>query len=363
AALARVDAAVRAGVLDRDLVRVKIWDRSGRIVYSDEPRLIDASYELGADEVAALDRGVVEAEVSDLAKPENRFERQYGKLLEVYLPVRTPGGRRLLFEAYFRYDAVAASARQTWRSFAPISLGALIALEIVQLPLAWSLARRLQQRQRERDGLLAKALAATDVERRRIAGDLHDGVVQDLAGVAYSLAGASLRGDLPPVTAELLAQSASQVRESIKALRTLLVDIYPPKLAEAGLESALTDLLGAARARGTEATLDTDALRARLPDPVAALLYRVAQEGLRNVLAHARAQSVRVRVESDDGRATLSMRDDGIGFEPAVVTERAEVGHVGLRGLTDLVADAGGQLVVESAPGRGTELRAQVPLR
>ena len=83
--------------------------------------------------------------------PENRYERQFGKLLEVYLPIRQPSGNALLFEAYYRYEAVAASGRKVWRSFAPVALGALIVLELVQIPLAWSLAARLRHRQRERD--------------------------------------------------------------------------------------------------------------------------------------------------------------------------------------------------------------------
>ena len=72
-------------------------------------RSIGTSLPLGADELAPLHNGLIKAEVSDLAKPENRYERQFGKLLEVYLPIRIPDGSRLLFEAYFRYDAVSAS--------------------------------------------------------------------------------------------------------------------------------------------------------------------------------------------------------------------------------------------------------------
>src|SRR4051794_38962648 len=109
AAVRRVNAAVHRGVLDHNLVRVKIWTRDGRIVYSDEPRLDGTSYQLDDEELDALDDGVIAAEVSDLRKPENRFDRQFDKLLEVYLPIRTPGGKRLLFEAYYRYGAVSAS--------------------------------------------------------------------------------------------------------------------------------------------------------------------------------------------------------------------------------------------------------------
>ncbi|MDQ1668834.1 MAG: two-component system, NarL family, sensor kinase [Actinomycetota bacterium] len=363
AAVARVATVVEKGVLDRSLVRVKIWTREGLIVYSDEPRLAGTAYQLGADEITAIDHGVIEAEVSDLSRPENRFERAQGKLLEVYLPVRTPSGQRLLFEAYFRYDAVTAAGRHIWRSFAPISLGALVALELVQIPLAWALARRLRERQREREMLLQQAIEISDVERRRIAGDLHDGVVQDLAGVAYSLVASSRREELTTGTATLLGDSAAQVRDSIKSLRTLLLDIYPPKLADAGLESALTDLLVGVNNRGTAATLETDGPVESLPESVAALLYRAAQEAVRNVLTHAHAGSVTVRVAVDADTATLDVTDDGTGFDPAVAEARARAGHFGLRALTDRVTAAGGSVQVRSTQGEGTHLEVRVPLQ
>jgi two-component system NarL family sensor kinase len=361
AAFARVDSAVKNGVLDRSLVRVKIWTPDGTIVYSDEPRLVGSNYQLGAGERSAIDTGVIEAEVGDLSKPENRFERDRGKLLEVYLPIRTPSGQRLLFEAYSSYAAVSSSGWRIFRAFAPISLGALVALELVQLPLAYSLAQRLRRRQQEREGLLRKALDASDSERRRIAADLHDGVVQNLAGVAYSIAAAAQHGGLAPREADALHRSAADVQESIRALRSLLVEIYPPNLAETGLDAALTDLLARVNSRGLVASLDTSLLREGLPAPTAGLLYRVAQEAVRNVLAHASATAVRIVAVADDTRASIEIVDDGIGFDP--LTSPTGVGHVGLRGLNDLVADAGGQLVVESSPGAGMTVRAEVPIQ
>jgi signal transduction histidine kinase len=273
-----------------------------------------------------------------------------------------PNGQRLLFEAYYRYDAVSAAGRHIWRSFAPIAIGALVALELIQIPLAWSLARRLRERQRERERLLQQAIDASDIERRRIAGDLHDGVVQDLAGVAYSLAGASRGTDLTPSTTLLLDDAAEHVRESIKSLRTLLVDIYPPRLAEAGLDSALNDLLAGVRNRGTATTCDTDELADALPEATAALLYRAAQEALRNVVTHANATSVHVRAHSEDSRVLLEVTDDGLGFDVDNASKKAQEGHLGLRGLADRVADAGGTLDVHSTPGQGTQVRVEVPL-
>jgi signal transduction histidine kinase len=362
AAVRKIATVVQKSVLDRSLVRVKIWTRDGTIVYSDEPRLEGTRYQLGADELAALDRGVIEAEVSDLSRPENRFERDQGKLLEVYLPIRAPGGGRLLFEAYYRYDAVSASGNRIWRSFAPVSIGALIALELVQIPLAWSLARRLRHRQRERERLLRQAIDASDGERRRIASDLHDGVVQDLAGVAYQLAGSARREGLADHSSALLEQSASQVRESIKSLRSLLVDIYPPKLAEAGLPAAVTDLLGAVANRGITTSCDVEGLVDDLPAPVAALLYRVARESLRNVVSHAQGSRVDLTLSTNGRRATLDVVDDGVGFTADDAAARAAEGHLGLRGLRDLVEGAGGLLQVDSTPGEGTHVHMEVPI-
>jgi len=360
AAFARVDSVVKAGVLDHSVVRVKIWKADGVIVYSDEPRLVGAQYELGSAERSALTTGVIDAEIGDLSKPENRFERGRGKLLEVYLPVRTPSGQRLLFEAYSSYAAVSNSAWRIFRAFAPISLGALVALEVVQLPLAYSLAQRLRRRQHERESLLQQALDASDSERRRIAADLHDGVVQNLAGVAYSMTAIARDAALKPPDAVALGHSAADVQEAIRALRSLLVEIYPPNLAETGLETALTDLLARVNGRGVAASLHTSESVDELPAATAGLIYRITQEALRNVVTHANATSVAVRVDTSDGNANVDVVDDGVGFDPEAAVG---AGHLGLRGLTDLVADVEGHLHVESAAGKGTSVHATVPIR
>jgi signal transduction histidine kinase len=362
-AISAVAGVVEQGVLDDSLVRVKLWTADGTIIYSDEPRLTGVTYDLGDDELGSLATGAIEAEVSDLTKPENRYERPFEHLLEVYLPIYTPSGEPVLFEAYYRYDAVAASGARLFNAFAPITVGALVMLQLVQVPLAWSLASRLRQRVNERERLLQRAVDASDVERRQIAADLHDGVVQDLAGVAYALSAAARQvspGDAS--SDELLERSADQVRVSIKALRTLLVDIYPPNLELEGLESALTDLAAAATARGLRVEMTTSGLEARLPPTVAQLLYRAAQESLRNVVRHAGASVVHLRATVADGLARLEVVDDGRGFDPAESAARESEGHLGLRGLAGLVEDAGGTMSVQADPGGGTRFEVEVPL-
>jgi signal transduction histidine kinase len=363
AAVSRLDEVVRRDVLDDSLVRVKLWTMDGVVAYSDEPALIGTKWALGLAERQAMSTGRIEAEVSDLAKPENRYEVKYGKLLEVYLPVRTPSDQVLLFEAYYRYGLVSSNGRRLWRSFAPIAIGALVMLELVQLPLAWSLARRLRQRMREREALLRRALEASDVERRQIASDLHDSVVQDLAGVAFALSAVGRREHDAEADGRVIAESAESVRGSIRALRSLVVDIYPPNFGEVSLESALTDLLTRAQDQGVDARLSTDRLRDPLPDHVARLIYRVAQEGLRNVLDHAGARTLTVTVGSAGADAFVEVADDGRGFDSTRMAERQASGHMGLTALRGLVSDAGGSLVITAEPGAGTVLRATVPVR
>jgi signal transduction histidine kinase len=355
---------VEQGVLDDSLVRVKLWTKDGEIVYSDEPRLAGTTYVLGPDEVESLTTGAIDAEVSDLSKPENRFERPFERLLEVYLPIYTPSGEPVLFEAYFRYDTVAASGWRLFRAFAPITLGALVLLQLVQLPLAWSLARRLRLRVNERERLLQRAIDASDVERRQIAADLHDGVVQDLAGVAYALSGAARQaGGGENGADELLETSAAQVRGSITALRSLLVDIYPANLEREGLESAMTDLAAGATARGLTVDVDASGLDPPVPSGVAQLLYRAAQESLRNVIRHADARNVRLRVAVEGDLAHLEVSDDGRGYDPHEAAARAAAGHVGLRSLEGLVEDAGGTMRVGAQPGGGgTRVDVEVPV-
>jgi signal transduction histidine kinase len=355
AAIDRLDRTVRERVLGPPVVRVKVWTKDGRIIYSDERRLIGATYKLGEDDAEALEHGGVDAEVSDLAADENRFERPYGKLLEVYLPIRAPNGEPLLFESYLRFSSVAASGQRLWREFAPALVGALALLWLIQLPLAWRLACRLRANHRERETLLQRALDASDRERRRIANDLHDGVVQSLAGVSYSLAADA--DEAPAAVGQKLRGAARETRQAIRELRSLLVEIYPPDLHVVGLAGALNDLVAPLEHRSVEARIDVPA-GLTLPAETEALFYRVTQEALRNVVGHAGAGHVSVAVRQGDRRATLVVEDDGRGFDPGM---KARDGHFGLRMIEDAARDAGGIVEIDSAPGRGTRMRLEVP--
>jgi signal transduction histidine kinase len=341
------------------VVRVKIWNGGGRIIYSDQPQLIGARYPLGTSELRALRTGGVDADVSDLSRPENRFERQYHKLLEVYLGLRASDGTPVLFELYQRFSSITASGNRLFRTFLFPMIATMVLLELTQIPLAVSLARKIRRGQREREELLQRAIDASEFERRRIARDLHDGPVQDLAGVSYTLSSAVAESrDVDPELAGALEQTSRQTRESIRALRTLLVDIYPPRLHSEGLIAALSDLLSTVTAAGVEASLDADP-HLRLPPSVEAVLFRVAQESLRNVVEHAKAESVHVKVLTSADQAVLEVRDDGRGIDSSP-TDGEE--HFGLRMLEDLARDNGGRLELDTVAGRGTTVRLEIPL-
>jgi signal transduction histidine kinase len=356
----KLDRVVENNVLRRKIVRVKIWTAGGRIVYSDKHRLIGSRYRLGADDLAVLRNGGVDAGLSDLSRPENRFERSQGEVMEVYLPIHAPSGRPLLFETYQHFSSIASSGSGIWKAFAPALIGALLILALLQVPLAASMARRLRRGHAEREALLQRAIDSSDRERRRIAGDLHDGVVQSLAGTAFSLAAAAQRsnGGSSGSAREVLERGAAQTRQSVRELRSLLVEIYPPSLRQAGLESALRDLLARVEERGIATQLDV-APEVELSPDTEAVFFRVAQEAIRNAAAHAEAGTITAAVRSEDGRASLTVADDGRGFPQP---DGAPTGHFGLQLMRDLAQDADGEFSVRSAPGRGTRICLEVPV-
>jgi two-component system NarL family sensor kinase len=364
AALAAFDAVMRERVLGNSIVRVKVWTPDGLIIYSDEPRVIGETFALGQDEREVLTDPTTRAEVSDLSKPENRFESSPDGLLEVYRPAWTPSGQAVLFETYARYDAVTARTGDLWRGFAGITLSSLLLLIALLLPVLWRLIDRLRTAQTQREQLLQHAVDASTDERQRIAANLHDGVVQELVASSFAVAGAA--GQAQSLGhASLAAQLndvVSTIRASIGGLRSLLVDIYPPNLRTAGLATAIDDLATGLRSRGMLVTVDVPGdVAADLDDDNERLVFRVTQECLRNIARHAGASEVTISLSRHGSDTVLVVADDGKGFDVAATVAEPEPGHFGLRILSDLAYSAGATLDVSTAPGAGTRWRLTVP--
>jgi signal transduction histidine kinase len=361
-AISRVDDVVVARVLSNSIVRVKIWSGDGRVLYSDDAAQIGGRFVLGPEEQRLLRDGGAAVEVSNLDRPENRLDRGQGKLIEAYTRIRSPEGAPLLFEVYQRLGSVTSSARRLLRALAPTILGAIALIVLIQVPLVWSLTRRLQRGNDEREALLGNAIAASGRERQRVASYLHDGPVQEIAGLAYGLApladSASARGATGD--AAVLGTTIDRLRRTVRDLRALLVELHPPHLAAAGLESAIADLVSPLQASGVQVATSIDGAE-RLGLEREALVYRVAQEAIRNVIAYADASSLEVTLQVDDA-ARLVVADDGRGFRPEQRAQRLEEGHLGLSLVEELARQSGGTLQISSAEGAGTRVELVVPV-
>jgi two-component system NarL family sensor kinase len=331
--LIAIDTLVNGAVVREPISAVRILSLDGRVMYADDPALIGQR-------------------AADLPIPSP---------LSLSTRIATPDGTPLRFQAFLEPDTISSGARRLWTSFLPVLAVALVVLAALQVPLAYRLARTVRQSQEERERLLRHAIDASELERRRIAADLHDGSVQQLAGLSLSLAAkADELATSDPAASEALGDAAARTRQGMRSLRSAVMGISPPDLRRAGLSAALADLMAPLAAEGLQAELSVPE-RMDLPPDVEALLFRASREGIRNVVTHARAHHVRVTVTSGDGHATLEVRDDGVGIGGDQRAIRMN-GHLGLRLLDELVADAGGSLDVASPPSGGTVFRVQVPV-
>jgi signal transduction histidine kinase len=197
----------------------------------------------------------------------------------------------------------------------------------------------------------ARIIAAGDAERRRIERDLHDGAQQRLVALSLTLGLAEARLNDPAAAAPLIAEAREEARLAVQELRELASGIHPALLTERGLGPALEAL--AARAP-VPTTVDGVPER-RLPPQVEAACYFVTSEALTNVAKYAGATSAAVSLVIEHGRVRLIVRDDGAGG--------ADLNSgSGLRGLRDRVEALDGHLHIDSPPGLGTTLIAEIPV-
>jgi PAS domain S-box-containing protein len=208
-----------------------------------------------------------------------------------------------------------------------------------------------KRQQRELEASRARIVEAQDDARRRLERNLHDGAQQRLVALSLSLrlAQAQLRSN-PDAAEELLEGSREELAQALEELRELARGIHPAVLTDRGLQEALEAL-----ANRTPLPVELVAPENRLPGPVEAAAYYVVSEALANVAKYADASSVRVRIAQVNGSAYVEVSDDGVG---GADPDRGS----GLRGLTDRLAALHGTLRIESPPGAGTCIRAEIPL-
>jgi len=206
----------------------------------------------------------------------------------------------------------------------------------------------------ERD-TLRRIVAAQELERQRLARELHDETGQALTSILLGLK--QLDGGGSP---EALAALRELVVATLQDVRRLAVELRPKVLDDFGLAPALERLTaGFAEHTGISVDLETSALTERLPVEVETAIYRIVQESLTNVVKHAQAHSVSVVLTRGDGRIKAVIEDDGRGFEPEA---RGHEG-IGLVGMRERIELLDGSLAVESSPRSGTTIAVEVPVR
>lgn len=226
-------------------------------------------------------------------------------------------------------------------------------------------ANELRAAEADRRRLLAETIRAGERQRSEIAYELHDGPIQRLAAVGYTLDRAVMaleRGD-EGSGRDLLDKTRESLRGEVSSLRALMVALRPPALDEQGLEDALRDQASAfTRQTGVPCVVQSD-LRERLATDLEVLLYRVSQEALRNVAKHAKASRTTLTLGVANGSVKLEVRDDGSGFDLWRIRDAALNGHVGLLSMREQVEMAGGTWRIDSRPGAGTRVQATIPRR
>lgn len=356
-AVAKLAAALSARVRSGAVRHVKVWSAEGRVLWSDQEGLVGRRFDLPADVEALFGTTDDVTEISEVDPAD--AARDEGPLLEVYVGTRDAEGVPMVFQAYVPPERLDEDRIAVLTELIPLALSILLVVQITMLPLAVSLARRVERGQAERAEILRRALMASDLERRRIAQDLHDGVIQDLAGLSYALP--TVVATLPPGAAGERArrtarQMAAILHDDVASLRTLLTDIYPPDLEGAGLATALDDLATGAAQADIAVRVDLpDGLE--VPTDAARLVYRVAREGLRNVVRHAHAGAAQVSVRRRGEDLLVRVADDGRGLGDA----GGQPGHLGVRLLADTVADLGGRLVLRDGEPGGAVLEVTFP--
>jgi signal transduction histidine kinase len=198
-------------------------------------------------------------------------------------------------------------------------------------------------------------------ERNRLARDLHDSVVQKLFGVVLAAQSAATLFERDPAAAHSQVQRLQELtQDAIQELRSLIFQLRPAAVESEGLAAALAKHVQVLR-RVHEQEIAFDAVgKPRMRPAVDGDVFRIAQEGLHNALRHSAAEHLEVRLEEDERRLLLTVRDDGVGFDPQSPVHRSR--RLGLTSMEERARALGGKLAIDSTTGAGTTIKLEVPL-
>lgn len=375
------------GPLHREVLRFKLWDASGRIDYSNDHAQIGLRFPVEG-RLADAFGGTVQARISDLNENDNLPEHAlWSQLLEIYVPIRSTTNGKVFAVAEFylsvdnlKRDIHAAQLR-SW---------GLVALSTLAVyALLYGLVRRanntINEQQRDLRHQLRQLHAVFDENERvreqlreagvsttalneefllRIAADLHDGPAQTIAFAlmrfdefAATCHGCiSSRGDSP----QELGSIQSALQSSLRDVRKISSGLAIPGMSEMSLaDTARRAVRDFERLSRQIVQTEIDETLGNAPLAVKITVYRLLQESLTNCWRHAPGGSPQVRVQKTDGQVLVTITDHGAGFDPHAA---AVAGRLGLAFMRERVRLLGGAFEIDSAPGRGTCIRARLPL-
>lgn len=388
---AELDRLLNETPLGQEVAVFHVWDADGRIVYSTAPDLIGHQLPVEGHLADAYD-GDVTAEIGALeAERDDPSGVSQEELLEIYTPVRFRGTDEVIAAAEFYYGAddlrgaIASSQRRSWL----VVGGATVMIYLVLSVFVQGASNTIDRQQRELTGQVtrltdllrlngelhervrgaaARTSALNEQFLRRFSSELHDGPAQDISLALLRLDNVAERtasnGHGPAAQAETardLTLIETSLRHALQEVRTtssglLLPQIGPLSVGET-VERAVRDHR---RRSGTSVQIVPGALPERVPLPTKIALYRVIQEALTNAWRHAGGAST-VAVGLVGGRLRVEIADHGPGFDVATIGGSEE--HLGLVGMRERVESLGGDFAIRSAPGEGTRVMADLPLR
>jgi signal transduction histidine kinase len=388
---AALDALLTQTPLGQKIVAFKVWGRDGRILYSTNPALTGRIFPITEGLAAALG-GNVHSEISDLSQGENEYESgKWPRLIETYSPIHaeTLGTVLAAAEFYQTTDELAPEIRaaqlQSWLVVAATMLSMYLLIFGVVRRGSYTIdAQRRQlndkvselsvlanQNAQLHDKVRRAALHTSELNERflrRISADLHDGPGQDLGFALMRIATMAdvcgqctscNRSDRSP--REDFRAIHSALESALADLRSISVGLQLPEVEQlSGTEIAGRAVRDFERKTGARVTLTAATDCHEIARPVKIALYRLLQESLANGFRHGRGSDQRVHVSSTDTELTVTVSDNGAGFDP--LRTQTE-GHVGLEAMRERVEILGGSFQLQTAPGQGTVIRVRMPSR
>jgi len=213
--------------------------------------------------------------------------------------------------------------------------------------------------------LQRRLMQGRETERLRVAQDLHDGPLQEIIGISYQIQ--ALENAIPAdADREQLETVQDALQQLTKSIRSMCGELRPPTLVPFGLEKTILSHAEEFQSAHSELQIELSLAQdgQALSEPIRIVLFRIYQEALNNILRHAQASNVWVRFWLDEEQAILEVQDNGVGFElPNRWIKLARQGHLGLVGAIERAGEVGGSLDATTAPGQGTLIRANVPLK